>query len=328
MAVRSRLLLVLGLLLPLVGAELGLRYVGLRLPDPAPWPSIETRLKAGQMQQLGAVGGAQVVFMGTSVTEAAVDPAGLDLGIGGAYNAALPFGTPMGLELWAREFVIPSLEPSLVVLGVPAWPPWGIESEDPLRSGLEQVVEFLQPSSPWRSLLQTSELVRRRDQLRSLPERLAHAPADEGLWTDAGHQTAYYQGRARAVEGVANGGIDVRRSTAANLDALDRLLALFLSRGIGVVLLLEPGECPVAVHDCGTAADRHEWVAALSELAVRRGIEIIDGREPQWDPALFSDPAHFNRAGTEAFTAFLQRRLETLQLEADEPTRTASVRRR
>jgi lysophospholipase L1-like esterase len=96
----------------------------------------------------------------------------------------------------------------------------------------------------------------------------------------------------------------------ANETALGRLIAQVRSRGIDVVLLLEPGRHPEA-----TESLTSQYIGWLSHLATDLEVPTIDAHNQTWDPSFFADEAHFNREGTVAFTRFMAAELASLQAE-------------
>ena len=101
-------------------AEGGLRAFGDRLPVRTDWPTVETGVKYELLRQLPE---ADVVFLGSSITEAAVDPSEFAhaSGVGSAFNSGIPFSTLFSNEWWLNEVVLENVEPQLVVIGLTAW---------------------------------------------------------------------------------------------------------------------------------------------------------------------------------------------------------------
>lgn len=288
------------------GAEVAARVASAHLPDPAPWPTNETEVKDAQMAALGDI---DVVFLGTSVTEAAVDPAAVDRALTiRAYNAALPFATQRSLLVWMRDFVIPDLHPRLIVLGIPEWgmglaPP---SPDDPLLEGLLHVEEFRDPQNPLIRLARHSALVRYRTEIKEAGNLLEprFRIFDGGLTAD-GREPRYgdwqFDGSG-LIEDPAPAPPDV--STVAELVRSAR------ASGAEVAFMFEPSTCDPDGHclaDAGVTVVRN----AYSELASMLGVPVIEVPRP-WPLEWYADPAHFNQTGTDRFTAGLIPELRSL----------------
>ncbi len=68
--------------------------------------------------------------------------------------------------------------------------------------------------------------------------------------------------------------------------------------GTNVILIIEPGRFPGDV----LTIDIDSYVESITRLAADLEIEVWDTYHLEWDPAMYADEAHFNRAGTVAFT--------------------------
>ena len=121
----------IGVILTLAIAEGGLRAFGDRLPVRTDWPTVETGVKYELLRQIPD---ADVVFLGSSITEAAVDPTDFAdaSGVGSAFNSGIPFSTPFSNEWWLNEVVLENVEPKLVVIGLTAWSGGRGAERDPL----------------------------------------------------------------------------------------------------------------------------------------------------------------------------------------------------
>ena len=130
----------IGLILVLAVAEGGLRAVGDRLPVRTDWPTVETGVKYELLRELPE---ADVVFLGSSITEAAVEPTEFAdaSGVGSAFNSGIPFSTPFSNEWWLNEVVLETVEPKLVVIGLTAWSGGRGAEGDPLLPGLRLALD-------------------------------------------------------------------------------------------------------------------------------------------------------------------------------------------
>jgi hypothetical protein len=266
------------------------------MPDPSSWPSVETDLKSQQMADLEAA--PTLVLLGSSVTEAAVDPAMLEeiTGLSLPYNSALPFSSPLSTEIWLNQVVLPTVAPELIVFGVPIWPSHG-ESEGALGRGIERaaspptVVDVLGWSAlvGKRGVLADWDRLIQRESLKS-----------SGFWTELGHQTGYYDQSDGSLEGRFPPFGEPAMSPEQT-DALERMILSSQQRGTNVVLLLEPGRFPDGAAEVDTVA----YISWLEDRASEWGIEFWDTYSIEWEAAFFADEAHFNRRGTEAFTHYL-----------------------
>jgi hypothetical protein len=288
-------LVLLGVFLALVGAEIAVRSIADELPDPRAWPTPETQIKFTQIEALEASNaGLDVVFIGSSVLESGIDPELLERLSGlTSYNAALPFSSPLGNEIWLRDFVLPRLEPRTVVIGLGVWPNESTAQDDLLALGLRSV-EF---SASWGLRL---ELVERRRQLRNWSETLeSRRRTQSGLITTRGHQTVYYD-KVRPLGGDPHFSASRTADMSAdNYAALVRTLEVLQQAGIDVVILIEPIGCPPILEACGEF-DLAEHPGRV--LAAQYGIPVIDATARDWPTEMYADSAHFNLSGAVAFT--------------------------
>jgi hypothetical protein len=298
-------------LLVIVGTEGAVLSVSHSLPDPAPWPSNETEIKAEQLE-LG--NDYSIVFVGTSVTEAAVDPEIVTDQLGSeTYNAATPFASQESLWIWVEQFVFPNADPEVLVVGVPLWSSEFAESATGgvLVTGLRQVERFRDPTSSLARLAQNSALLHWRTELKSIADRLA--PANQlgsmGLWTDRGHQTGYYE---RTVPDI---GMEVGvNPSEASLDftPLIGLVHVAMARGAQVILLAEPASCDPHGR-CLTADGVAILRTAYTRLAAELDVPFVE-IEVSWPRAWYADAAHFNRRGTLEYTTRLVVAMQELGL--------------
>ena len=281
------------MILVLAAAEGGLRAIGDRLPVRTDWPTIETGIKYELLRQLPS---ADVVFLGSSITEAAIDPREFvhASGVGSAFNAGLPFSSPYSNEWWLNEVVLENVEPKLVVIGVTAWSGGQHADRDPLLAALR-----VTPGSrddPHDSPL---ALFRQTGLLSEWDRRMADERVKAHL-TELGHQTGYYE---RSIDdatpfGLPTGPAEMPNDEAA---AVGRMIDTLNERGIDAMVLIEPGRSP---GDNGTL-DYERYVSSVLRHEDDWGVPVVDSFHRAWDSSFFADLAHFNRLGTESFTAYM-----------------------
>lgn len=295
----------------IAAAEVSARMLEPVLPDPISAPTIETQVKLAQMEMMRANGETAVAVIGSSVLEASLDPSLIEaqIGLSPIYNAALPFSTPLAMEVWARDFVIPFLQPHVLVIGVTPWPAQSTDQTDPLRYGLLQL-----NATSWRHRVATAlESRSALFRLRSLPVEWDEAKArqltiDLSFWTERGHQTGYYEGR---IEGQILPGApsDQPLLSADNERALERLLVWLRSQSVQTVVVIEPARCDVIEAACDAGATLGRDLERLRVAVENHGAGLIDMQAVTWSSELFSDLIHPNRQGTIEFSQFFARRL-------------------
>lgn len=277
------------------------------------------------MDALGRRGGADIVAVGSSMVNAAVDPAALTRELGGrrpVFNAALNGAGARLLERWTLEVVVPRLRPKTVVIGV--------SSRELNDRGLDaaHAYDVVIGSRGFRDatgdgtfadrledrIAESSYLVRYRSVLRQ-PSRwggrkgspVGSRVNDLGvlralrIFDNATYATTPRLSRAtatRSLNDLTFGG----RETAA----LGRLVTGLTSRGIRVVLLEMPiTEDEIRLHPAG-AADYARFEALLARFAAAHpAVRVFDMRERFPDTADYRDPHHLNGTGKARFTGLL-----------------------
>ena len=285
-----------GLTVALVGAELMIRLIGPMMPESSSWPTVETDLKSHQLAQMEA--GSALVLLGSSVTEAAVDPALLEVltGLYSPYNSAVPFSSPLSNEIWLEQVLLPAVQPDLLVIGLPAWPP----HHDAVRL-LEKGIERAVTVPALVNVLEWSALVGKRGVLADwdrFGQRVRLKMS--GLWTDLGHQTGYYNQSGGSVAGsfpVFGAPAMIPEQAAA----MQRVIVSSRESGVDVVLLLEPVRFP----GDATETEITAYIEWLEDMSNEWGVQLWDTYSIEWDESYFADEVHLNKAGTEAFTAYL-----------------------
>lgn len=113
--------LLAALLAVLTAAEVGVRLVDDRLPEPVTWYHEIAQAKTEQMEDHD--GDVDVVFAGTSQSYHGIDPEVVDEHLGTrSYNAGIPAGVPTLQRRWLFDAVLPNLDAETVV--------WAISSVD------------------------------------------------------------------------------------------------------------------------------------------------------------------------------------------------------
>jgi hypothetical protein len=300
----TRLLFVLlGLVVALGVAEITIRALE-PLPAASTWPTAETQLKSRQMAAIEAP--IEVLFVGSSITEAAVDPSlVVDAGVGSAYNAAVPFSYPVSMDVWVREVAAPATEPSVVVIGMTPWAPTDPEIQDLVIEGLERAAE---ESKSEGSLLSFSALWRNRGVMADFDYLLDQLfLAESGLWTELGHQTGYRDLPQDFTSGPPRI-VGARRMSGSNESALRQLVDHLQEEGVTVVFMIEPTRDPEVREARSTAV----YLESLEELASSLGVELWDMYSVAWPDSLFTDNDHFNAEGTRQFSLLVAERLAGL----------------
>ena len=296
-ATRARFWIVAGVLGGLLMGEVALRVLEPSIPAPSPWPSVETQVKSAQLATLSQ--DVEVLLLGSSVTEAAVDPELLTkLTSGGvSYNSAMPFSTPLSNELWLDKVVLEHFSPSIVVFGIPVWPPHSTTETDVLRPGIEEATS-LSTTSVIRGFL---ALTRNKGVLADWDERwVGFGLRSSDLWTDLGHLSGFYDvpPELRMGHSLAFGQPSMSDD---NIEALQRTAGTLEQAGIQMVMMIEPGHFPGDVSDSVLAI----YLESIRDLGRDLKVPVWDTYSVGWNPEYFVDGAHFNREGTVSFTSYL-----------------------
>lgn len=309
--------------LVLVGAaELSARAVESRLPVPVLWGDLETQLKVEQMDGLAAAGGADVVFMGSSIVNAGIDPL-LFANLSGTvvYNASLNATSPHLLEVWADEIVLPRLHPELVVIGLSSRElnDHGISQTEQYERYTESIgraFEIDQPSLPQRiqkAAAEVSAMFRLRSDLRrpfAVFNQLRGTAAEPLQLTE--------QGAITRLRGMEYHVTDVFRQRTVGqdlidyeiggleLEALGRLIEYIRATGAAVLLVDMPvmEADYVPMHPNGQA-DVDAYRTALEQFADEHNVQLATPTNDPWPATHFADPLHLNQTGVDLLTTWL-----------------------
>jgi hypothetical protein len=308
---RSRLLTVaVGVLLTLGAAEGSIRILDERLPSGTVWPSVESQAKFELLHDLSDT---EVVFLGSSITEAAVDPALFAemSTANSAFNSGIPFSTPFSNEWWLDEVVLRAVRPEMVVIGLTAWSGGARPDHDPLLSRYQEARAAR--GGPPVALLEHAGV------LSEWESRMSDARA-RSLLTDLGHQTGYYD---RSIDDATPVELPYGppQMPGDEADAVGRMVDSLKAEGIETFVLIEPGRYP---GDKGTI-DYDGYIDSVLSHEAEWGVPVIDTFHLDWERKWFADLAHFNREGTEKFTSYIAGIIDGLWAEdSGQPARNAA----
>lgn len=301
--------------------EVAVRLIDQRLPEPLLWHSEEAQAKVEQMDALARRGGVDLVFLGTSIVNAGVEPAVVGEHTGGrvgSYNAGLSSGTPRLMEPWLLDVVGPRLSPDVVVIGLTSFEVAAVE-----RSPF---FDAFAASPAGRQSMRTESRVDRAD--RWLGERSAlwanrvalRSPdsvldAVRGAAPPVSPEVAALQPNGRTSflqtqqfeDRVLGVGIDLTDWTIGGDEpaALRRLVDGVTASGARAVLVEMPvTDEYIARHPRG-AADYAEFEAFMARFATEAGVDLISDLDTRRDHRWFADEIHMNNDGATAFTAAL-----------------------
>jgi hypothetical protein len=283
---------------------------------------LETQLKVEQMDGLAAAGGADVVFMGSSIVNAGIDPV-LFAELSGtvAYNASLNATSPRLLEVWAGEIVLPRLHPELVVIGLSSRElnDHGISQTEQYERYTESIgraFEIDQPSLSQRidrAASKVSALVRLRADIRrpfSVFNQLRGTATQSLVLTDQGAVTRlrgmeYHIGDVFRERTEGQDLVDYQIG-GAEIEALSRLIDDIRATGAAVVLVdmpvMEADYIPM--HPNGQA-DFDAYQAALQQFALDHDVQLASPTNDPWPASHFADPLHLNQTGVDRLTTWL-----------------------
>jgi hypothetical protein len=316
-------------------AELAMRAVSGRLPEPLVWHSLEAQTKVGQIDALrdrGWHGGA--VFLGTSMMNVALDPTQLarELGVRTpfAYNAALSAGTPRLMELWAKGLVLPNLRPRVLVIGLSS-----IDLNDAghLRNALlKRYVDTLGARlslgrasftdraedvlSRWSALVRFRRVFREPvtlwDSLRG------HGPSDTAPEIGAFGVATHRRGETFHLPDLsvprAQGSLADYTTGPVEEGAVARIIDMARRMGAMVVIAKMPvTQEYIESHPRGLT-DYESFERSLAAFATAHGVPVIDTQPAASGHEFFADDLHLNGRGTASFTSFMAAQFGKLDL--------------
>jgi hypothetical protein len=306
---------VLVVLVVLAVAESTSRVLEPRVAAEPQWGSADIDLKVEQMEQLAAVGGVDVVFLGSSIVNTGIDPAAFvehSPWATSAYNASMPAASLRVLERWAAEVAFPMLTPRTVVIGMSsralndngtnqqkAYDRYIDSRGRALHLGTATIAQRLQST-----LEASSALFRVRSQMRlpfTFVKNIKAGPRGSTV-TDLGYQThlskhRYESSRAfrrrmtsRVLNNYAVGGEE--------LAALDAIVDAAISQGAEVYVIDMPvvESAYVGMHPRG-AKDYADYEAAFARLAFDDRLQWASATSVAEHTRFFADPLHLNAKG-------------------------------
>lgn len=323
----------------LVGtAELGVRAISAHLPPPTTGDTQELVEKKQQMEERAAVRSTEIVFLGNSTMDAGVEPeafAATSIEFDSAYNAAL-LGLPLDTQArWFEEVVDPILQPDVAVLGmnpVDVLQSYYTDNELAVVNASFHArfreIEDGPAAALNRTAYSSSYLYRYRGALRA-PTHIVDATRDTltgaeagGIWSrppgffddNIGPNGAVLVYRDREMTGEVSSKLlrDLSRTLDSDMRAgrIDRLVEQVRASGSDPVVVVPPVALPTLA-DAGLDADRWREVAGqIASAAAELDVPVVDLSTEDYPPALFSDPIHLNRAGTQRFSFDLARAID------------------
>jgi hypothetical protein len=319
--------LLLGVVIVLLIAELATRAIGSHLPAPLQWQSYEAQRKDQQIDALAKKGGAQIVYLGSSLPDVGIEPTIVNKQIGGvvtSYNAALASSIPRMTKAWAESVVIPKLHPKVIVLGVGAY---DIGAEGGAgrtafynafldSSGARQAMgkeDPIQRANRW--IGQYSALWFHKDQLRD-PETVLRAALERTPPSDPEAANLNAQGRETADQNFpfANQArVDVTDWSLGTKDtnAVKELIAYAHKRGIAVILVDMPVTNQLVNRMPQGETSYKAFDAALGAIGKSSKAKVLYFDNIRSD-AFFLDDIHLNHNGADLFSVGLGRELKPL----------------
>lgn len=316
-------------------AELVARRLAPGFEERIEWYDATTAIKDRQLDALRR-SGAEVVLAGTSMMRDGGDPAGLlESGFPAAsmYNGSLSNGSPLLMELWLRDHVVPRLEPRMVV--------WGLTSFD-LNDASTTMAESFErylaaPRSDVTPLGRLETLADEHSALFFHQTNLRNPESVLAAWEAVengarplaapvsipGEIAPLGNTLTRRSESLFERNIsaqaDVLNETALNsfttggrqVEALDRTTEWLHDRGIDVVYVVMPTAYQYVDSIDG---ERYQapFLEALEGVARRHGVPILRPDLVIGDGEQFADLIHMNEAGVVAFTEFLVTEMDRL----------------
>ena len=329
----------------LVAAELTVRAFAPRVAPLLEWRDWECQHKAEAIEGLGRRGGASVVAVGSSTMNAAFDAQQstdilrLDRP---AFNAALNAATFRTLELWLLGFVIPKLQPDLIVLGLDSF-----QFSDNNLVG-ERGFKMFRSSMAWRHRRADASAFQRLlrwAEEHSFLVRYRHFFREPGRWgmkpppfttrvrrfvkefrgsfaRDRGKRAAvsplgmlealslfgrtpYETVRTDRMREAWVRFVKDYRIGSSELDALGRIVDAIRAADVALLLVLMPATQDwVDFHPRG-AQDFDAFKVAVAGFVAERDAPFLDARSGFTSLDEYADALHCNPVGRERFTGIL-----------------------
>ena len=322
--------LIVGFVIVVVLLEGAARLLAPHIPGQLVWDTQFTQDKADQIAAAGAV---DVVYVGSSVVNAGIDPGLVSANsrFDSGYNTAIPSTTPSTWKIWMRDIVFPDLCPSVVVIGISVRDyndgnvgiPFDLKSYLPSAGRLELYGQFTSASLE-QQVGRYSAFVRIRSRLRQ-PEKVARYlvtgrvpgwPATvltpDGRYTGWDDNDFAYPS-AESVEQLTTK-VFVNFSVGGAEDAAVRAIieeAQALGQQVVVVRMPTMNQL-IAPLLPGGQDDLDSFERQVERLGVDYGVPVIVYPDMDDNEALFGDLYHMNRAGTTEFSERLGADLDRL----------------
>jgi hypothetical protein len=296
--------------------EMLLRVGGSALPSPASreWSS-DRQVKYEQMRMLRRrFGGADTVFVGSSLMAMGVDPRLIPRPPGGRpdYNAAFSGARIQELELWIRDVVIPLLRPHRVVVGLGLIEATSDNPEfdqQPAVRKLEHRESALQRADRgaqrWSAIWRYRRVLRQPINAAVWRTRHAAAPVDD-FGGQAGRISRLGLETPTPAKGpkLGPGRYLVYDSLTASR-AVRKLLTSLQPLGVEVTLVSVPVSKTGITKFVSGPGVYDEHIRDLTTIASSLGLTFVQGGV--WDDALFWDPFHIDYArGRSLFTDYFR----------------------
>ncbi len=320
--------LIVGFLVVVVLLEGAARLLAPHIPGQLVWDTQFTQDKA---DQIAAAGEVDMVFVGSSVVNAGIDPGlvAANSRFDSGYNSAIPSTTPSTWKIWMRDLVYPDLCPSVVVIGISVRDyndrnvgiPFDLTSYLPSAGRLELYGQFTSGSLE-RQIGRYSAFVRIRSRLRQ-PEKVARflvtgrvpgwpptVLTPEGRYT-GWDNNAFVDPSPEGIEELTTKVfVDFSVGGAEDL-AVRSIIEDAQSLGDQVVIVRMPTmneELAPLLPDGQGDLDRFE--RQLEKLGANYDVPVIVYPDMDDDKSLFGDLYHMNLDGTTEFSTRLGRDLD------------------
>jgi hypothetical protein len=315
--------------LVLVAAELFLRVVPVGRIERQVWPTFEYQRKDADMTSRAITDENGVVYVGSSVVDAGIDPVVVDASNRStirSYNAALLGGSAQIVDSWTRNFVVPRLHPRMVVLGVSSRDVNAHNSElanaERAYDDAPAVRELLHKESISdvieRKASDWSYVVRYREELRQ-PVSAVRGVTPPDLFADSipgpqgfersfvGHDYTIPKDRITSLRTKILTDFDTNGS---EMDAIGSLVRWLTDQHIKVLVLNVPvTQDYVSAHPHGQA-DYARYQEKLASVAMTSGAAFVD--PGIWDTTFFAEPLHLNGVGAERLSRFVAQQVADL----------------
>ena len=330
--------LIIGFVVVVVLLEGAARLLAPHVPGQLVWDTQFTQDKA---DQIAAAGEVDVVYVGSSVVNAGIDPGlvAANSRFDSGYNSAIPSTTPSTWKVWMRDLVYPDLCPSVTVIGISVRDyndgnvgiPFDLKSYLPSAGRLELYGQFTSASLE-QQIGRYSAFVRIRSRLRE-PEKVARFLATgrvpgwpatvltpEGRYT-GWDDNAFVYPAAESIEQLTTK-VFVNFSVGGAEDLAVRAIivdAESLGQQVVIVRMPTMNQQIAPLLPLGQS-DLEKFEQQVEKLGEEFEVPVIVYSDMDDDAALFGDLYHMNLEGTTEFSTRLGRDLDRL-LSASQSSR-------